>query len=333
MNGNRQSHLERLKFQRREFLAMSAALLGTACPTRADERPTPYLLGANTAISGYGLFDTIDLLQNLGFQTIELQNLVGTPDPTPGQFPGFRFNELDDDLKVRIQDAIQNFQLVTTHLPYSGLDYFSPGGEQARNAVRTMETSLEATGFFGAKIGVMHPKPGPDMGLKETWPLMIRRIRQWGDLAKAGGFQLALETGYPLSVKDFVRLVHEVDHANVGAAIDVGHQGQYEELLRRVKPEERATPAGIRAYNDINLELAERLGKKLIHFHIHDIEPKTWKEHKPLIHGFIDYPRLIRRLRELDYQGALVFEIGGQPELMPGYLANAKRKLDSYLQQ
>ena len=61
----------------------------------------------------------------------------------------------------------------------------------------------------------------------------------------------------------------------------------------------------------------EQLGEKLIHLHIHDIEPETWKEHKPLIYGFIDYPRLIRRLRQLNYQGVLVFEIGGRPERMP----------------
>ena len=316
---------------RREFLTTSAALLGVSIPLRADERFVPHLIGANTAISGYGLFEAIDLLRKLGFQTIEVQNLVGTPEPTPGKYPGFRFDEADEELKRRVKDAIRDFQLVTTHLPYAGLEYFSPGGEQARNAVRTLEMALEATAFLGAKIGVMHPKAGPGMSLKETWPLMISRFRRWGDIAKAGGFRLALETGYPLSVNDFVRLVQEVDHDSVGAAIDVGHQGRYEELTRRVRPEDRGTRAGIAAYNDINMELVERLGEKLIHFHIHDVEPKTWKEHKPLIYGFIDYPRLIRRLRELNYQGVLVFEIGGRPELMPGYLADAKRKLEEFL--
>ena len=321
-----------LNIQRREFLAL-AALLGWAIPLRAEDRFVPHFLGANTAINGYGLFEAIGLLRQLGFQTIEIQNLVGVPEPTPGQFPGFRYEELDDELKSRIKEELQGFELVTTHLPYTGLEYFAPSGERARNGVQAMEVALEATGFLGAKIGVMHPKAGPSMSLKETWPIMIRRIRHWGDIAKERGFRLALETGYPLSVKDFVRLVHEVDHDSVGAAVDVGHQGQFEELTRRVAPENRAMPEGIRAYNDINLELIERLGDKLIHLHIHDIEPETWKEHKPLIHGFVDYPRMIRQLREQNYQGVMVFEIGGRPELMPGYLANGKQKLEQYLQQ
>jgi len=332
MNSSRICNPQGFDVQRREFLTL-VALLGFSIPVRADDRFVPHLLGANTAISGYGLFEAIGLLRQLGFQTIEIQNLVGVPEPTPGQFPGFRYEEIDDELKSRIREEIQGFELVTTHLPYTGLEYFAPSGEGARNAVRTMEMALETTGFLGARIGVMHPKPGPSMSLKETWPVMIRRIRKWGDMAKERGFRLALETGFPLSVKDFVRLVHEGDHDSVGAAVDVGHQGQYEELTRRVIPENRGTPEGIRAYNDINLELIERLGDKLIHLHIHDIDPKTWKEHKPLIHGFIDYPRMIRRLREQNYQGVMVFEIGGRPELMPGYLANAKQKLEAYLQQ
>ncbi len=152
-----------------------------------------------------------------------------------------------------------------------------------------------------------------------------------GRFGKTGGFRLALETGYPTSVDDFVRLIHEVDHDCVGAAIDVGHQGRFEELANKVKPEDRGTPEGIKAYNDLNIELVDRLGSKLIHFHIHDIEPSTWREHQPLIYGFIDYARLIQRLRETMYEGVLVFEIGGPAAEMPTYLKDAKRKLERFI--
>ena len=39
----------------------------------------------------------------------------------------------------------------------------------------------------------------------------------------------------------------------------MGHQKEYTELLARVKPGEKGTPAGIKAYNDINHELIDRL--------------------------------------------------------------------------
>ena len=322
----------RTKLGRRTFLATMTAFLSSPRAVLADDEFPAHFIGANTAIEGYGLFECIDLLRRLGFRTIEVQDLDGVPEPTPGRYPGFRLHEADEELRARVREALQGFDCVTTHLPYWGLEYFSSEDKEARHGIETMERALETTAFLGAKIGVVHPKPGPGMSLKQTWPLMIRRFRRWGDLAKASGFRLALETGYPLSVEDFVRLVYEVDHDSVGATIDVGHQGRYQELVDRVNPEARGTPEGIRAYNDINMELVERLGEKLIHFHIHDIEPDTWVEHKPLIYGFIDYPRLLAQLREIRYQGLLVFEIGGPPAEMPGYLADAKRIMDRYVQ-
>ncbi|MDP7019192.1 MAG: sugar phosphate isomerase/epimerase family protein [Pirellulaceae bacterium] len=332
----RSASASRHAIDRREALAglsgLAMAATGFAAPA-ASHKFSPHILGANTAITGYGLFEAIRLLRRLGFKTIEVQNLDGVPAATPGQFPGFRIQDVSDDVKGRIKAAISGFDYVTTHLPYTGLEYTAPDGEAARAGVETLESALAATAFLGAKIGVIHPKPAPGKTLQEIWPVMIKRFRRWGDIAREGGFHLALETGYPLSVADFVRLVHEVDHEHVGATIDVGHQGRYRELTARVRPEDKATAAGIRAYNDINMELIDRLGAKLIHFHIHDIEPKSWREHKPLIHGFIDYPRLIAKLRETKYSGVLVFEIGGPAEEMPNFLTDAKRQLEQHLKK
>ncbi|MCA9137931.1 MAG: sugar phosphate isomerase/epimerase [Planctomycetales bacterium] len=316
---------------RRTCLAMSTAVLANATASCADFGFPKHFIGANTAIDGYGIFAAIDLLRDLGFRTIEIQNLVGDPEPIPGKFPGLRWEQTDEEFQDRIKNALSDFELITTHLPYQGLEYFAPAGELARVGVETMERSLEATAKLGAKIGVLHPKPGPGMSVAETWPFMIRRIRQWGDIARAGGFRLALETGYPTSVDEFVRLVHEVDHDCVGAALDVGHQGRFEKLVRKVEPKDRGTAEGIKAYNDLNLELIDRLGAKLIHLHVHDIEPDTWREHKPLIYGFIDYERLIQRLRETMYAGVLVFEIGGSSAEMPRFLKDGKRKLERFI--
>ena len=319
-------------YQRRSFLAAIAGLLATPVCLRGEKGFPQNFLGANTAITGYGLFEAIELLRELGFKTIELQNLVGVPEPTRGQFPGFRLDEADRELRARLKESLHGFQLVTTHLPYQGLEYFAADGERARRGIEAMERALAATAFLGAKIGVVHPKPGPGMNLEETWPLMVHHFRKWGDIAKAGGFRLALETGYPTSVVDFVRLVEQVDHECVGAALDVGHQGKFDDLVSFAKPELRGTPDGIKAYNDVNVELIEKLGTKLIHLHVHDIEPSTWREHKPLIYDFIDYPRLLGALRKISYEGVLVFEIGGPATKMPTFLRDAKRKLDMLLQ-
>ena len=125
----------RAMFNRRTCLATSAALLTNATASWGDFEFPKHLIGANTAINGYGLFAAIDLLRDLGFRTIEIQNLVGAPEPTAGKFPGFRWEQSNDELRDRIKTALKDFELITTHLPYQGLEYFGSAGEQAQPPV------------------------------------------------------------------------------------------------------------------------------------------------------------------------------------------------------
>lgn len=178
-------------------------------------------------------------------------------------------------------------------------------------------------------MAVAHVTAPKGLSLKEAWPEIIQQFRAWGDIAKKGKFRLAVETGYPASAGEFVRLIKEIDHAWVGCAIDVGHQIWYQEFKERVPQAERSTPAGIRAYNDLMHEIIDALGPKIIHFHVHDIDPTGWKEHKPIGLGVIDYPRLVKKLEAIDYRGVLVLEIGA-PD-MRAALADNKRQLERFL--
>jgi sugar phosphate isomerase/epimerase len=285
-------------------------------------------VGANTAIEGCGLIQAIDTLRDLGFTAIEIHPM-GVPEPRAEKFPGFEFDKLDQAQRSRIRKALGGFKAVTTHLPYTGLDYMSASGEIRESSVRTVETAMEATAFFGATVAVLHPQPLPEGALDATWPRYLDRFRRWGDRARKLGFRIALETGYPRSVRDFVRLVKEIDHDSVGATIDVGHQSRYAELVARVRPEERATPEGIKAYNETTFAIIEALGAKVFHFHVHDIDPATWKEHRPLSTGFVDYPKLFQILRRINYQGLLILEISGRGTEMKSLLADNKHELEA----
>ncbi|MCX6630086.1 MAG: TIM barrel protein, partial [Candidatus Solibacter sp.] len=137
--------------------------------------------------------------------------------------------------------------------------------------------------------------------------------------------------GFPASIAEFVALIKETGHAAVGCTIDVGHQRGYKELVARVKPEERGTPAGIRAYNDVTHEIIDQLRDKILHFHVHDIDPPTWQEHRPIGTGFVDYARLIGKLRQIGYRGLLMFEIAGPGSEIEALLIDSKRKLEAFL--
>lgn len=315
-----------MNFTRHEFLPLLVAL---PAGLRARVPPDASALGANTAIAGYSLMQAIRLIRQIGFPVIEIHPM-GVPEATPGKFPGFEFDRTPVGEKTAIRKALAGFRRITTHLPYTGLEYFSSDAAVAAAAVKRVDVALDASAYFGAAVAVFHPKPGLGYSREQERPVMIERIRRWGEMAKNNGIRLALETGYPKSVRDFVGLVREVDHPAVGATLDVGHQARYAELAS-IRPEDRAKTGSIKAYNDVDVRLVRELGSKLFHLHIHDIEASTWKEHAPLGTGFIDYPRLIAALRAVAYQGSLVLEIGAPAQEMEADLRAAKEQMTRYL--
>ena len=314
---------------RRRFLQIS--LGAAALKARAQGRGLdPAIVGANPYFPGYGLFRSIGILHGLGFQTIELHPM-GPVEAQPGVPPGFEFKDLGADDRARLKAALEPFRYISTHLPWVDTPYFSPFEPSHAFGVERIDGALEATAFVGAELANIHVQRSAHLSLQDAWPMLVNNFRRWGDMARDLGFRLAVETGYPESVADFTRLIREIDHAQVGATVDVGHQKNYAELVARVPPEKKGTPAGIKAYNDVTHEIIDALGPKIFHFHVHDIEPDTWAEHKPLVHGFVDYPRLIAKLRQIDYEGLLVFEIGGAVEDLPDYFSDSKAKLEAFL--
>lgn len=317
------------KTNRRSFL-MGVAGSALAAQGLTAARPTPAMLGANTAVTGYGLVEAIELIRRLQFPAIEIQPM-GVPEPTEGEFPGFDFDRLSGAQKRRIRKELSGFSHVTSHLPYVELHSLSRYAPIAEFSRRRVEVAIEGSAYFGSELMVLHPEEARGRTLEQSWDEMVALYRRWGDMAKARKMKLALETGFPRSTREFTALIEAIDHSHVGATLDVGHQARYAELLERLGDRQRGTPEATKAYNDVNIELVERLGPKLFHLHIHDIEPKTWAEHKPLEHGFVDYPRLLEALDRADYMGILLFEIGGDPTRMPDYLREAKKKLEDWM--
>ena len=77
-------------------------------------------------MQGYGLYQAIDLIRRLDFPVIEIHPM-GRPDPVPRTFPGFQFDQLDRAEKTKLGRAQRRFRRITTHLPYTGLNFPTPG--------------------------------------------------------------------------------------------------------------------------------------------------------------------------------------------------------------
>ena len=118
---------------RRLFLALAAAAARKRWP-----------IGANTAVQGYSLQQAIRLLHELRFDVIEIHPM-GRPEPTPKVFPGFQFQLLSDAQKREIRRELKPFKSITTHLPYTGLNWLSANAAEKQKAIDTGDIALEGS--------------------------------------------------------------------------------------------------------------------------------------------------------------------------------------------
>ena len=290
-------------------------------------------IGTNLPFLGMDLFSGLDLLHEMGFQGVEPPTW-GDLRPAAGRAAGVVLSRLTDEEKEKVKRSIKRFPRRSVHLPFAGLVVVSDDKDLQARSRRIMEEALETAGFLEIELAVIHCLPPRGVPRKEGWPQLIDLYRSWGDRAAELGFRLGVETGYPGNVRDFVKFVQDVNHSHVGATIDVGHQIRYPEFRNRFGKKIPNTPEAYRAYNDVIHLLIDELGEKLWHFHIHDINPTTWREHQPLVHGVIDYPRLFAKLAETSFKGMLVFEINSRyapPPRMPEVLRASYEKVLSYL--
>ena len=128
---------------RRKFLANSIAGFGLlAGASRLLGQAFDHaIIGSYTSIPGYGLDQAIELIRQLGFQTIEMHPM-GVAEPRPGLSPGFQFDRLSEEERRKIKSAVAGFRHVSTHLPFADLTGTSPL----------------------SKFGTIHSMPGPGMG-------------------------------------------------------------------------------------------------------------------------------------------------------------------------
>lgn len=318
--------LERVRIGRREFLGWGAGLLAGCASAGLPAGRRRWVVGSNTALWGSGLHEAIAAVKGLGIPAVEIHPF-GAPEPTPRQFPGFEFDRMTGAAKQALRRSLEGFPRITTHLPFKQLSFFDLDEALVRKSERALEAAMEATAYVGAEMGVLHVTPPRGRTLEEARPDILAWLRRCGDRATSLGFRVSVETGYPRSVDEFVRLIHDAGHDAVGGCIDVGHQIGFREFASW-KGERRGTAEGIRAYNDLIEGLALGLGPRLTHLHVHDIDPVPFKEHRPIRYGVVDYPRLFDALERVGYRGLLMLEVEADA---PEEIALSRRELERHM--
>lgn len=299
---------------RRRFVAHALAVPLAGCAFRPFAAPRELVverLGASTAcLAGYSLIDAFHELLRLGFETVEVIAFTGARHSV-GEIPGFALHEASARQREEVFEVTRSFRHISAHLPFQDISLFSASADRRRAGLEQVRAALDGLAFLRGEFGVMH-LGWPDQGLtyRDIRPLIVDTLRALGDYAGERGLRIGVETMQPASIHEYADMIFAIDHPRVGATIDTGHIRGASDIA--LEGEQRFTPEGRARFNDALDDLVAVLGDKVLHFHLADVRPTDWMDHRTVGSGIIDFPRLFARLHRTDYSGLLIFELEEQ---------------------
>ncbi|MCD6362299.1 MAG: sugar phosphate isomerase/epimerase [Armatimonadetes bacterium] len=260
-------------------------------------------LGYNTAcLPNRPLTECMSLGLELGLRGVELLSFADFRN-SMGDLAGLYFDRLTDEQKAELIELTEPFDNLSIHAPFWDMLPFSPNPGVAEEARRQLRETLRMAGEIGASTVTTHVTPRTGYQWEEYRGDVVEFYSELGDVAAESGVTVTIETGFPMAVDEFASLVHDINHEAVGANVDVGH------LRGNMSAEEKASSEAGDIYNELLAAHISSLGEKIYHMHLHDIRPSDFRDHRTPGAGLLDYPRLIRRLLDMDYTGLLVMEL------------------------
>ncbi len=245
---------------------------------------------------------------------------------TAGDLAGLYFDRLNIKEVFALRDLVADFDHVSVHAPFWDIAPFSPNPGIRDESRRQLEESLRVSGGIGAETVTTHVIPRHGYQWHEYRDDVISFYRHLGDIADEAGITATIETGYPLEIDTFAALIHDIDHEQVGANIDVGH-------LRGLLDEQQRLPGVIaEEYNALLAEHVRSLDDKIYHLHLHDVRARDVRDHRECGIGIIDYEALFTMLLDRQYEGIAVFELE-ETEDDVGALKRSRERISDAIKQ
>lgn len=277
-------------------------------------------IGASTvSLAGHSLQEAIDRIRALGFEAIEVSAFAGARHSI-GDLPGFWFDALTESQREDLKVCLSGFGHIALQAPFLDTPLFTYSPAIQETAIAQVRETVEAAWYLGAELVTLRINRRPFFDLAEYRDGVVALLSKLGDFAAACGVVLGIETGFPDRVKDFTRLLVDIDHEAVGATVDV------DRILPYVPADLLSSAQTARAYNDALARLVTLLGSKIQHVHLGDVRPDDWRGLRTPGTGIVDFGRLFDALEQVGYSGALSLELE-EPEVLPA-LETAKRFLD-----
>ena len=202
------------------------------------------------------------------------------------------YQEEDPDTMNSIVEAIREAGLTVTSFHSRSVDFQRLGLEaEIERSRRMIDHLIELGGaVWGTHVQIADP------ATRAGYEALARRY-------EGQGLSLTIENfGFSgrQDIRSCIDWIDSIGHPAIGQILDVGHERNEQGLNPMTLPGEPT-------------RILREIGPRLRHVHLHDF--RDGRDHRPPFEGDLQWREVFRGLREIDYQGAFMFE----PECGPDY--------------
>ncbi|RLI34948.1 sugar phosphate isomerase/epimerase, partial [Candidatus Bathyarchaeota archaeon] len=173
----------------------------------------------------------------------------------------------------------------------------SPDESVRRRGIEILKTACQFASDIGAKVVLVVPAVAvPDLSYQETWELSRRSITEAIPAAEEHDVYLGIENvwnKFLYSPLEFRRFIEEFNHPNVRAYFDVGNT----------------------QFLGFPHQWIRHLSNLIVSVHVKDFRAIGWSSIRfgPLLTGDVQWPLVMKALREVGYDGYLTVEVSPYP--------------------
>jgi sugar phosphate isomerase/epimerase len=231
-------------------------------------------------------YDQIQWVKTYDFEEVSFWTIPGQP----GRWQGFDVeNATQHDMEM-LKKALTGISEVDLH---AGFPMDSTNRDTRRTNLQKLTPTFKLAGKIGASVVTIHADTRtPEFCGKTRDSAMAESLIQLNQLAKEYDVLVGIETEWDIP------LIERLDLPRVGITLDTGHmhfnQG-----------------AAFKPYGSLG-RLIERFRERIFHLHMHDYDGNF--DHIAIGKGHIDFPGIIKALRNIQYKGSLCLEINPDHE-------------------
>jgi len=204
---------------------------------------------------------------------------------------------IDEETLPEIKDLTSSYNFdYTVHSPFSDINISSLNKSIRKESIRQVKYSIFAVNEIGGKILTFHPgrhSAATNKSRENTKKILFDSLKEISDYNKDYGVTIALEnmpdtfiTTMKVS-KEVLEVLENKQLSGIKHTMDVGHLET----------------------NNVDIgEYIQDLRNYLIHIHLHD-NFGEFDNHLPLGDGNINFPRIFKALKEINYTGRIILEM------------------------